>query len=119
MKVTNEAEKSEFLSALADPRSVIMLLYGDPNPKAQAVDDKAAQLLADSNWKVCWLTDLSVLVGTEIKDLSVTPEEYVTLSTVRESGPRIQKRGKIGKLFQGNGQVSAMFLRKAFTDSSL
>lgn len=119
MKITNEVERKEFLAALADPRNVMMLFYGDPNPRAQALDAKTAQLLPNPNWKICWLTDLSILDGTEIKGVSMTQEEYVTLSTVREDGTRKVKRGRVEKLFQGNGQVSTIFLRKAFTDSSL
>lgn len=119
MKITNIADKAVLDQALVDPRTTLLLVNGD-NPKVSAIHAKAETIDLDPDWKIFWVADVSILSSNEKAQLCGTDSQYVTLSSMNESGERERMVKSVDSLcLVTSGKPSVMSIKKAFTDARL
>ncbi len=96
---------------LADPRTVLLLLFGD-TPLAKAIHDVAEAEVATDIRVPAWIRDVSLLTAAEVAAWRATEGRY---AVVRGLPRRVAKTAAFSDLQREDDEPSVLYITQAFT----
>lgn len=95
---------------LADPRTVLLLLFGD-TPLAKAIHDVAEAEVETAIRVPVWIRDVALLTASELDAWQAADDRY---AVVRDWPRRVARKKSNSDLQREDGAPSILYIRQAF-----
>lgn len=111
-------DRAEFDTATKDFANVFLVLFGQTQPSASKIYDKAMEIITEPYRKTVWFTDLSVITADEKKTWTPAEDYWVLLrATADGKAWRLVSRKQLSELCQTSGEPAPKKIRAAFSET--